>query len=193
MLFNKKFRAVFKKETVPIVCSSSSTCLGSGKPRSIPGLVFPLTPGRSVASRLLPSLAQLSFCSLQMPNPSSTLRRAPVLLLLSSPEREDFSIWQLGIRPLAWFPPFAPLDRTKQGSCLPGPYAVPERIHHWDPKWHRHQLTYQETCMFRRISSLWPGWQEVSCISSVYIKAEAGAQVTWRGWAPSVNKMFLLP
>lgn len=154
MLFNKKFTAMFKKETVPIVCGSSSACLGSSKPRSIPGLVFPLTPGRSVATRLSPSLAQLSFCSLQMPSPSSALGRAPVLLLLSSPETKDFSIWQLGIRLLAWFPPFAPWDLTNQDSCLPGPYAVPERICHWDPKWHRHQLTYQETCMFKRISSL---------------------------------------
>lgn len=59
-----------------------------------------------------------------MTNLSSTLGSAPVLRLLSSPKREDFSIWQLGIRLLAWFPSFAPLDLTKQDSCLPGPYVL---------------------------------------------------------------------
>lgn len=110
---------MFKKETVPIVCSSSMQTQ-----------VHFWAAGRKVATRVSTSLAQLSFCSLQMPDPSSTLGRAPVLLLLSPPKREGFSIWQLGIRLLAGFPPFAPLDLTMQDSCLPGPYAVPGRIYH---------------------------------------------------------------
>lgn len=48
---------MFKKETVSMVCSSSSTCLGCGKPKSSPGLEFPPIAGRKLATGLSPSLA----------------------------------------------------------------------------------------------------------------------------------------
>lgn len=116
---------MFKKETVSIVCSSSSTCLGCGKPRSSPGLAFAPVAGRALAhGTVTQSGTALCFCSLLLPNPFSALWSAPILRLPSSPKREDFSIWQLGIRLLAWFPSFTPLDLTKQNSCLPGPYAL---------------------------------------------------------------------
>lgn len=110
-----------KKETVSVVCSSSSTCLVCSKPESRPGLVFPSFRRRTLATGLSPSLAELCFCPFQMTSPSSTLGSAPVLYLLSSPTRNDFSVWQLEIRLLAQFPSFAPLDLTKQDSCLPSP------------------------------------------------------------------------
>lgn len=105
---------MFKEEIVPIVCSSSGQAQ-----------VHSWAAGKTVVNRVTPSLAQLAFCSLLMPNPSSTSGRAAALLLLSSSKREDFSI-----RLLAGFPPFAPLDLTKRDSCLPGSYAVLGRIYH---------------------------------------------------------------
>ncbi|KAJ7403322.1 SRY-box 6 [Pitangus sulphuratus] len=93
-----------------------------------PGITY--KPGDNYPVQFIPSTmaaaaaSGLSPLQLQIPNPSSTLGSAPVLLLLSPPKREDFSIWQLGIRLLARFPPFAPLDLTEQDSCLPGPYAL---------------------------------------------------------------------
>lgn len=59
-----------------------------------------------------------------MTKPFSTLGSVFILCLLSFLKRKDFSVWQLGIRLLAWLPSFAPLDLTKQDSCLPGPYAL---------------------------------------------------------------------
>lgn len=188
VLFNKKFIAMFKTELLLFCCNSRQTQLHSWA-----GVSFlPVQEGQwpPDCHPAWHSSASLPF---RCPTPPPPWEGLLLLLLLSSPKREDFSIWQLGMRLLAGFPPFAPLDLTKQDSCLPGPYAVPGRIYHWDPQLHRHQLTYQETCMFKRRSCLWAGWQEVSCMSSVYIKAEAGAQVTGGGWAPSVNKTFLLP
>lgn len=146
VLFNKKFIAVFKKETGPIVCSRSRQT----QTHSWAGVSFlPVQEGQwpPACHPAWHSSPSLPFTCPSPPPPWEGL-------LFPSPKREDFSIWQLGMRLLAGFPPFAPLDLTKQDSCLPAPYAVSGRIYHWDPKWHRHQLTYQETCMFKRISCL---------------------------------------
>lgn len=101
---------MFKKETGPIVCSRSRQT----QAHSWAGVSFlPVQEGQwpPACHPAWHSSPSLPFTCPSPPPPWEGL-------LFPSPKREDFSIWQLGMRLLAGFPPFAPLDLTSRTAAF---------------------------------------------------------------------------